>query len=394
MKSSTRPKLVLAGYFGAGNIGDEAILSAQIASLKPYFDLLVLSLNPESTANTHKVDCIKLPSLRKPREIGQFFRAVARCDALIVGGGGFLANRLQTFSIYYWLLLMFLAKSLRKKLILFSVGCGPFRDGIHSVLIRSVLNKADIILLRDSISEYLVKQVVRVSTPTRVTGDVAFLLEQEFHPDKSLTELIKNSQTPRILFVLCPRFHMRKLWKGYKYKKKYHDYATSMGQLVDFVIEEMNGTPIFLPFYPGDVPFYRDILKRTRHEKRVIFLNYTQNMNAILSLFREADIVIGARYHSIIFSIIAGTPILPIIYHHKSYAVVKHTKLPSLEIGADIEWRDINIRMAKATQNLLDIFANKQEYADLILTQKKELAQQAMENVLALLRIFQLEPTS
>jgi polysaccharide pyruvyl transferase WcaK-like protein len=202
MKLFMRPKLAIAGYFGAGNVGDEAILSAEIQSLKSYFDLMIVSLDPEYTMKTHKIDCAKLPSLSRPREIMRFFRYTARCDGLVIGGGGFLPNRLQPFSIYNWLLLISITKLLRKKVILFSVGCGPFRNGIHSIHIRYVLNKADIILLRDSISEHILKQVIKINTPTRVTADVAFLLARAAQKKKLTQKAMEN------VFILRNAFYL------------------------------------------------------------------------------------------------------------------------------------------------------------------------------------------
>ena len=42
MNSSIKPKVILAGYFGAGNIGDEAILHTIINRLRSHLDILVL----------------------------------------------------------------------------------------------------------------------------------------------------------------------------------------------------------------------------------------------------------------------------------------------------------------------------------------------------------------
>ena len=53
-----RKGVLIAGYYGAGNTGDEAILSGMISSLKSegIKDITVLSRNPEETRVLHGVE--------------------------------------------------------------------------------------------------------------------------------------------------------------------------------------------------------------------------------------------------------------------------------------------------------------------------------------------------
>jgi polysaccharide pyruvyl transferase CsaB len=384
-------RLLMAGYFGAGNVGDEAILLAQTRSLSRSFELHVLSFNPVVTASSYDTKSSKLPSLCSPRQLLQYLRLVQWCDALVVGGGGFLANKLQPFSVYYWLLLMSIARIFRKKVILFSVGCGPFKTGIHSALIRAALNKADLLLLRDSMSGSLLKNGNAISTKTKVTADMAFLLGHiHLKLDNSLAESIQGRKTPKTLFVLCPRFHSHKLWKSNKAEKKYQLYVASMAEIADFVVIKLGGTPIFLPFYPDDTKFYYDILEKMTFGDKVVLLKHSQNIDAVLTLFKNVDVVVGARYHSIVFSILSGKPVVPIIYHHKSYALARKINAPSLQIGANIEWPDININVAKAKQYLTEICENTGKRIPWLQVKRKELEQLALENV-SVIEAFFLE---
>ena len=54
--------VVIHGYFGFGNIGDEAILAALIEEFKRMFsnvEFTVLSSNPARTTGIHKVSSIR-----------------------------------------------------------------------------------------------------------------------------------------------------------------------------------------------------------------------------------------------------------------------------------------------------------------------------------------------
>ena len=51
-------KLLLSGYYGFGNIGDEAILAGILTSLKDRHEITVLSNDPRSTSYLHKVKAV------------------------------------------------------------------------------------------------------------------------------------------------------------------------------------------------------------------------------------------------------------------------------------------------------------------------------------------------
>ena len=56
------PKLLIAGYYGYGNAGDEAILSGMVADLREVIDdveLCVVSADPKATQKLHGVHALK-----------------------------------------------------------------------------------------------------------------------------------------------------------------------------------------------------------------------------------------------------------------------------------------------------------------------------------------------
>jgi polysaccharide pyruvyl transferase CsaB len=382
-KPTMNPKLLIAGFFGVGNIGDEAILSATITNLESYCDIDVLSYQSFFYYT--------------PKRILKLFRKIASADALVLGGGGFLANELQPTSIYYWLSLIFIAKLLRKKVILFAAGCGPFKKGKSLIPIRLILNKLDTLLLRDSVSQLYMKQI-GIDNPTKVTADIAFLLEPAVDANLSnlLKQLIVNSHSPRVLFILPLRFHLKSIWKPKRYREKYLRYISSISKIADFVVEQLNGTPIFFPFAPQDIQLYREIISLMKMKRQAVIyndINYRNiDFDSILSFFQKVDLVVGGRYHSIIFSILSGVPVLPVIYHPKFCNLVNKLNMTdmSLEVGDGIEWHDVDIDLEKATQNLIKIYRDKEKYKTLALKLKEEMKKKAMINISSLRDIFEV----
>ena len=83
-------RVVISGYYGFDNIGDESILRTLVSSLRehiPDCSLTVLSHNPTSTREKYGVEAVDRMS---PVAI---LRAVKKCDMLISGGGSNMAAR-------------------------------------------------------------------------------------------------------------------------------------------------------------------------------------------------------------------------------------------------------------------------------------------------------------
>ena len=77
--------ILISGYYGFDNIGDESILRTLVTSLReriPDCSLTVLSHDPAATREKYGVEAVERMS---PLAIA---RAVRRCDMLISGGVG------------------------------------------------------------------------------------------------------------------------------------------------------------------------------------------------------------------------------------------------------------------------------------------------------------------
>ena len=98
--------ILISGYYGFDNIGDESILRTLVSSLRehiPDCSLTVLSHNPASTREKYGVEAVERMS---PMAI---LRAVKKCDMLISGGGSllhiFVVSTFASAGHFAWLLL-------------------------------------------------------------------------------------------------------------------------------------------------------------------------------------------------------------------------------------------------------------------------------------------------
>ncbi|NLK01375.1 MAG: polysaccharide pyruvyl transferase CsaB, partial [Clostridia bacterium] len=140
------PRVVLSGYYGFQNAGDEAILYSIIKALRkvsPDIEMLVLSNSPSETSLRHGVEaanrwCIK-----------EIYSEIRKSDLFISGGGSLLQDVTGLKSLVYYLGIVFLAKLLGKPVMFYAQGIGPINSFIGRVLTKIAADRVDLITVRD-----------------------------------------------------------------------------------------------------------------------------------------------------------------------------------------------------------------------------------------------------
>ena len=166
-------KILISGYYGFSNAGDEAMLTAIIGALRAErqdVEITVMSGKPEITAEKHGVT-----SIHRFNPL-QIFKAMLSADLLLSGGGSLLQDVTSKRSILYYLSILMLAKLLSKKVMLYAQGIGPINSSIARGLTKYVCRKADLITVRDDGSY---DELMEMGLPTdriMVTADAVFSL--------------------------------------------------------------------------------------------------------------------------------------------------------------------------------------------------------------------------
>ncbi len=138
-------KVLISGYIGFSNFGDDVIFAMLTRHLKAKgFQVCALSSNPTKTKKQFKVDTA---NYKNPFEI---IRQIAKCNYLISGGGSLLQNSTSNKSLLYYILIILIAKLLFKKVIIFAQGIGPIQGKFWQSLTRITLSLCNLITVRDS----------------------------------------------------------------------------------------------------------------------------------------------------------------------------------------------------------------------------------------------------
>ena len=100
-------EILISGYYGFKNSGDDALLQAIINDLKQYKEspnIVVLSANPAETMEYYKVKSINRLNVLK------IAKHMKKADMLISGGGTLIQDRTSTKSLWYYLTVIAMAK--------------------------------------------------------------------------------------------------------------------------------------------------------------------------------------------------------------------------------------------------------------------------------------------
>ncbi|HVF65745.1 MAG TPA: polysaccharide pyruvyl transferase family protein [Casimicrobiaceae bacterium] len=157
-------RVLVGGYYGAANLGDELILSVFLRWLEEAgAEPVVISLNPAHTRQTHGVAAVDFG------DIVAIANAVARSDLLILGGGGLFQDHHQldlsslyrfpaaTVSQYAQFALMAIQHGVPVALL--AQGVGPLRSSPARDIVRDLFSRADFVSVRDDQSLALLRHV-------------------------------------------------------------------------------------------------------------------------------------------------------------------------------------------------------------------------------------------
>lgn len=293
-------KIVISGYYGFRNAGDEAMLYAMLRSLRgflPEAEITVISGRPEDTARQFHTKAV-------PRFGGfAILKSLLACDLLISGGGSLLQDVTSSRSLLYYLSIIFAGVVLRKKVFLYAQGIGPVRRKWVASLLSFVLSRVDAVTVRDEKSRRFLEDL-GVAAPVYTTADSVFSL-----PASSLEEgreILREAGVPEgkpIIGISVRNWLRREEW------------MPRFAKYIDRLARD-DVSVVFIPMQcPEDTETARRICGTT--PKNVYFLSRSYTAPQLMSIIGNLNVLAGMRLHALIFSALMHVPLLGISYDPK-----------------------------------------------------------------------------
>jgi polysaccharide pyruvyl transferase CsaB len=343
-------KVLISGYYGFGNVGDEAVLQSIIQGLKKNdlaVDITVLSAAPKITAELNQVKSIFRYNAYK------VLQALVGCDVFISGGGTLFQNSTSNFSFFYYIKLVILAKLLRKKVAVFGQGFGPLTGKFNHGLASFALNRVDIITLRDQIAFDRLRELGVTNPNMHVTADPTLLLPTPgLDLGRRLLSLEAISLDKPLLGI-----SVRNL-PGKKEEKLYQSLAGA----IDWLVQTYGYTPVFILFEcPTDMAETSKVLNYMREKANVVFK--ICRPDEMRSLIANCDLLIAMRLHALIFAAASAVPLLGLSYDPKVTAFMKHIDQPCFEINDNLNTACLKLILEEMIKNKTKIKGQLQSSA-------------------------------
>ena len=345
--NGTFNKIGIFGYFGAWNLGDEAVVGVLIKNIRkrhPHAEIYGICLNPENTQLKHNIPAFPIrrlpgkkarsgsgiPSLFQkilrrlsvimPKELiflVQSYRRLKGFDLIIVGGSGQLIDNEggplnHPYNHFKWILM---AKLKGIRFMFLSVGAGPIYTRLGKWFIRNSLLLASYRSFRDEYSKQLIESI-GVKGNNIVCPDQAFSIEIETNDKRQ-----KNNISPLVVGLAPIAYFDPRHWSEID-QSKYEKYLEKMTEFTAWLIETNHQILFFHTQVNGDDRVISEINEKLKIETTLnIDKNtsehpvgwYTDAFDAIA----KTDVVVASRFHAIVFSYIMNRPAVGISYDPK-----------------------------------------------------------------------------
>lgn len=298
----TGKKIVLSGYYGFRNSGDEAVLRSILLALEEEgkreglaFEPIVLSINP---ALTEKMYGVKAVHRMKP---GEVWSAIRESDGLISGGGSLLQDATGFKTIPYYLAVIKLAQWLGKPVFIYSQGIGPVQRKQFYPFIRNAFQRSAYVSVRDAESAELLRKM-GYTNPVETVPD----------PVMGLPLLTQSDRSPE-------KNNRSVIGVSVRYWNEDRSELKSLAESLRRILAELDAEVRFLPFHlPSDEEASRAVADWIGGESQnVRIIGGIEHPQDMLREVSSCDLVIGMRLHSLIYAASQYVPLLGISYDPK-----------------------------------------------------------------------------
>jgi len=314
-------RILIVGNYGAGNLGDDAILGGIVTDLRAvgYRGEIMVTHGKISTSLEIYQDLIKVPfiptglrSRLRRKQVREAKKAIQKADLVILGGGGLFVDQEIWKAPVIWAEQARWCRKIGTPYICYGQSIGPLNRLLSRYLTRKTFKEAKAIHVRDEASLQLLQEWDLLHS---VQGTDAAL---------SYLQTMKKSKKKNNQLLISIR-------EWGKLTAKHWDEILLPVQ--DFA-QKHELHPIILSMDPGN-PHEQLQLKKIGF-KLFVPTSTAQAFEGI----SKASMVVSMRLHANIFTLIAGTSLVTLSYSQKVRSLFKSLKVSKANVLEPHEWNE------------------------------------------------------
>ncbi len=306
-------KVAIEGFYGYGNLGDEAILAGLVRALSRDTRIrpVIFTRRPSVVRTEHRLRAVHSQSnvLRRVVEL-------ATSRLYMLGGGGILKDYgADSASLLRWLDNVTLAHKVGRPVVLACAGVENIRHPESRARLVEALEEAADVTVRDGSSKDLLREL-GVTRKIHVGGDPALLLTEASGPRSLPTE-------GGLRVLVCVRHWYR------------HDFVTAderifqsmlqgLAQAMDHLACEHGAEISLVPLRSTPIDNDVEVAERARAlmgaNTRPRVLKEVPSIAEFIQLVRRSDLMIGMRLHALILAAAQGVPAVGLGYMTKVHS--------------------------------------------------------------------------
>lgn len=367
-------KVVISGYYGFGNIGDEAILESIVDSIrekKPNTEIVVLSSNPQMTSNQLNVKAIsRLNMLSITKEL-------LSASLFISGGGGLMQDVTGPSSVIYYGTLLKTAQMLGVPTMIYAQGIGPIHNEFNKKLTGHFFNKASAINVREIFSK---NDLVSYGVPEnkiKVTADPVLLMK--YNNQERIREIITKSGLNPDQGIIGISIRPWKAW----YERQLKAFTSVIYQIA----RKYKLQILLIPFQlSSDLWLCKEaetcFNARPDSDVNIKVLSEAITPKEMLGVIGYMRMIVGMRLHSLIMAGVGHVPSLGIAYDPKVKHFSELAGFPYVQSVADLQ--DIE-KVLPALEAILSDYENSKKLVQTNIPKLQELAYENVKTALSFL---------
>ena len=336
--------VMISGYYGSKNSGDEALLKSIVESLRQErsnINITVLSRRPEETKSSNGVASIYW------LDIFSIIRTMRNTELLISGGGNLMQDETSTRTLIYYLSIIKCARLTGGKVMLYANGIGPLNKKQNRELVAKQLNEIDLITIREEKSMKELEDLNITKPRIEITADAAFTLEP--------VSVIKEDSIKGNYFVISIRS-----WKNLDI-----EFEEKIARFADYVKEKYRLEPVFIAMQPQyDLDISKRVNARLKNGGTVLVRRYS--VDEMLGIVRNAEFVLGMRLHTLIYAAKAGVPVIALGYGPKVEGIMAYMKQEFMTPVEDIAYEKIISYADEIIENKAEISEKLKQESEIL----------------------------